>query len=283
MGENKKCNASQPSSELEKVAHLAAEKAGQIIRGHYETGLVARHKGEIDLVTQADEESQAVIVETLRKAFPTHQILAEEGALGHGEALEGPIWVVDPLDGTTNFAHGFPLFAISIGFREHGKNHFGLIHVPLLNEWFIAHRGKGASLNGQPISVSRVATVSQSLLATGFPYDRRNSPVNNLNYFCHFEMAAMCVRRAGAAAVDLAYVACGRFDGFWELKLAPWDICAGSLLVEEAGGIVTDFQGNSLTDLWCGELLAGNPAVHQEMLHDMQSITEPLLPPFGQK
>ncbi len=276
----KQHSAQYSSSELESVARQAAEKASAIIKNYYESGLVARHKGAIDLVTKADEESQKAIVEILQTHFPDHHILAEEGALGHGESLEGPIWVVDPLDGTTNFAHGFPLFAVSIGFRDQGVTKFGLIHVPLLNEWFVAHKGQGARLNGRSISVSSVPSVDQSLLATGFPYDRRNSPVNNLNYFCHFEMAAMCVRRAGAAAVDLAYTACGRFDGFWELKLSPWDVCAGALLVEEAGGKVSEFQGKPLDDLWCGEVLAANPSVHKEMLHDIQAIHKPLLPPF---
>ncbi len=256
------------SRELEKGARKAAEAGAKILRKYYESGLTAKFKGDVNLLTKADLESQQAIVRILSKTFPSHEILAEEDAASHGRSLDGPIWVIDPLDGTTNYAHGFPMFVVSIGFRDEGKNQFGLIYHPLLDELFIAHRGKGAKLNGKKISVSRINDLSKSLLATGFPYDRRSSRENNLNLFCRFELESQCVRRAGAAALDLAMVACGRIDGFWEPKLAPWDVCAGSLLVEEAGGKVTDYQGQPLHDLWCGEIIASNGKIH----HDMETI-----------
>jgi myo-inositol-1(or 4)-monophosphatase len=245
-------------------------QGAKILTRYYETGLTARHKGEVDLVTQADLKSQKAILGVLSKAFPDHAILAEEENFGHDRSLDGPIWVIDPLDGTTNYAHGFPMFAVSIGYREQGQTQFGLVYHPLLRELFIAHRGKGARRNGKKIHVSTIAKLSSSLVATGFPYNRRTSPENNLNMFCYFEMAAQCVRRAGAAVLDLANLACGRLDGFWEPNLAPWDICAGSLLVEEAGGKITDFSGNPITDLWCREMVASNGKLHGEMLEGIR-------------
>ncbi len=258
-------------SKIQETAVRAAMDGAKIITRLYETGLKAQHKGVVDLVTQADLSSQKAIVKVLARAFPSHDILAEEEKFGHDRSLEGPIWVIDPLDGTTNYSHGFPMFAISIAYREGGQTQFGLAYHPLLKELFIAHRGKGARLNGRKIAVSKTDQLHLSLLATGFPYNRRTSPENNLNLFCYFEMAAQCVRRAGAAVLDLANLSCGRFDGFWEPNLAPWDIAAGSLLVEEAGGKVTDYSGKPITDLRCGEMLASNGKVHDEMLAAIQA------------
>ncbi len=250
----------------EEVATLAAMRAGRIQRKFYEGPLDVMRKGEVDLLTQVDLRSQEVILKTLRKAFPQDAFLAEENQEGHHASLKGPIWVIDPLDGTTNYAHGFPFFAVSIAFREHGTTQFGLIYQPLLRELFIAHRGRGATRNGKPIHVSRSPKVAESLLATGFPYDRRISPRNNLDLFHHFELAALCVRRAGAAALDLAYVAAGRLDGFWEPKLSAWDVAAGILMVQEAGGRVTDYRGKLVRDLWGGEVVASNGRIHREMV-----------------
>jgi myo-inositol-1(or 4)-monophosphatase len=254
------------AQKIEGVAKHAARKAAGIQLHYFRKGLIPSFKGEIDLVTQADFESQEAIVSTLKEAFPDHHVLAEENALGHGDSLDGPIWVVDPLDGTTNFAHGFHIFAISIAFRNMSETQFGLIHLPVLEEWFLAHKGGGATLNGEKIQVSGAKELGKSLLATGFPYDKRQSPDNNLELFCQLELNSQCVRRPGAAAVDLANVACGRFDGFWELKLGPWDVAAGALLVEEAGGKVTDFTGDPLSNLWCKEAVATNGLIHDELL-----------------
>lgn len=263
---SKRLKHSVSTQKLENVARLAARQAAKILRTYYRQKVKISFKGAVDLVTEADLKSQATIVRTISKAFPEHQILAEEEEFGHNRSLNGPIWIIDPLDGTTNFAHRFPMFAISIAFRDKGKTRFGLIYHPLLNELFIAHRGKGARLNGKKIHVAQKISLSNSLLATGFPYDRRTSQNNNLDLFCHFELTAQCVRRAGAATLDLAYLACGRLDGFWEPGLAPWDIAAGSLLVEEAGGVVTDYSGNPIHDLWCKEIVAGNPKIHSQIV-----------------
>lgn len=257
---------------LEKAARLAASRGAAILRKYYAKRLTITFKGEIDLVTEADIASQKAIVETLGSAFPKHAILAEEDAAGHDQSLEGPIWVVDPLDGTTNFAHGFPMFGISIAYREGGETLFGLVYHPLLDELFLAHRGEGATLNGKKIRISHHEALSQSLLATGFPYDRRTNPDNNLDYFSYFELAAQCVRRAGSAALDLANLAVGRFDGFWEPKLAPWDVAAGILLVEEAGGKISDYSGDVLTDLRCGEIVASNGRIHKEILTGIATV-----------
>ncbi|MFH1017786.1 MAG: inositol monophosphatase family protein [Pseudomonadota bacterium] len=265
-------------SAIEEAAVRAAGRGARILTRFYETGLTARHKGEVDLVTKADLESQKAIVGVLSKAFPDHAILAEEEKFGHDRSLEGPIWVIDPLDGTTNYAHGFPMFGVSIAYRDGGETQFGLVYHPLLKELFTAHRGKGARLNGRKIAVSRTDQVHLSLLATGFPYNRRTSPENNLNLFCYFEMAAQCVRRAGAAVLDLANLSCGRFDGFWEPNLAPWDIAAGSLLVEEAGGKVTDFSGNPITDLRCGEMVASNGRLHDRLLEGIREARKFSIP-----
>jgi myo-inositol-1(or 4)-monophosphatase len=257
---------------LERAAVRAAREAASILRKFDRRRPKVAFKGEVDLVTEADVASQRVILSTIGKAFPSHSILAEEGHHGHDSPLEGPIWVIDPLDGTTNFAHGFPMFSISIAFRERGETRFALVYHPLLDEMFLAHKGGGATLNGRAISVSGNRVLSEALLATGFPYDRRTSPENNLDLFAHFELSAQCVRRAGSAALDLANLSAGRLDGFWEPKLAAWDIAAGILLVEEAGGKVTDYAGRPLTDLRCGEIVASNGLLHRKLVSGVQSV-----------
>ena len=264
-------------SRIERAACLAAKRGAAILQKHYSRHLKITFKGEINLVTKADLQSQKAIVDTLHSAFPRHDILAEEGGMGHDCSLSGPVWVVDPLDGTTNFAHGFPIFGISIAYREGGETVFGLVDNPLLNELFVAHKGHGTTLNGRPVHVSKNHDISQCLLATGFPYDRRTSPENNLDLFNYFELAAQCVRRSGAATLDLANLSCGRFDGFWEPKLAPWDIAAGMLLVTEAGGQVSDYNGHEIRDLRCGELVASNRIIHHSLVSGISSVRKTLV------
>jgi myo-inositol-1(or 4)-monophosphatase len=251
---------------IEKVGIEAARKAAEILlRHHKNRAFTVQYKGDVNLVTDADLEAEKTVIETIRNAFPTHVILSEENKNSHNESLVGPVWIIDPLDGTTNFSHGVPHFAVSIGFRENSENQFGIVYQPVTDEMFIGRRGQGAFLNGQKISVSKTSIINRSLIVTGFAYDRRESVQNNLSEFCHIEMSCQDVRRFGAATLDLCYVACGRFDGYWEHKLSAWDVAAGMLIVEEAGGKVTDFKNNPVTDLWCGELTATNGIIHDSM------------------
>jgi myo-inositol-1(or 4)-monophosphatase len=220
-------------------------------------------KGEKNLVTEVDRDSEALIIRSLRTVCPDCDILAEEsGAVSQGSPFR---WIIDPLDGTTNYAHGFPWFAVSIALEIDGMVRLAVIYHPVMDEMFTAMLGDGAMLNGQRISVSRREPLGNSLLATGFPYDRTRSNENNFDNFIEFQLTARAVRRAGAAALDLAYVAAGRLDGYWETKLHPWDVAAGKLLVEEAGGIITNHSGDpySLED---PRILASNGLIHREML-----------------
>ena len=224
-------------SEFAKVGTEVALGAGKLLMKHFRTDFAVAHKGDVNLVTEIDIAAEELIVSRILEAFPSHAILAEEG---HSEAKrDAHTWIVDPLDGTTNYAHGFPIFCVSIALEIDGKLEWGAVYNPNLEELFSAQRGRGARLNEEPIQVSRVSSLNSSLLATGFPYDIRTSEQNNLDYFREFALRAQAVRRAGSAALDLCYVAAGRFDGFWELKLSPWDCAAGYLVVREAGGRVT--------------------------------------------
>lgn len=245
------------------VALTAAKGAGEILLEQLSGPAKVEFKGEVNLVTEADREAETAIVGVLRQAFPDDEVLSEEGG---GQSGKGEYsWLIDPLDGTTNFAHQYPIFSISIGLRRGEEIVAGVVYDPTRQEWFVAERGRGARLNDQPLRVSTQSRLNESLLATGFPYDLRESPVNNLDYYERFVMRAQAVRRAGSAALDLSYVAAGRLDGYWELKLAPWDTAAGILMVEEAGGRVSDFQGREfrLEDGW---LVASNGLIHEEML-----------------
>ncbi len=243
-------------------------RAGQIVLGHFEGEIAAEYKGDIDLVTVADRKSETFIVEELGKLFPDHKILAEEGSgteNGWGMGREkGFKWIIDPLDGTTNFTHDYPHFAISMGLELEGKMKFGAIYSPLSDEMFVAVKGRGATLNGDRISVSTASSLGVSLLATGFPYDRRTNPNNNVNNFSKFINKVQGIRRGGAATLDLCYLACGRIDGFWELRLKPWDVAAGTLIVEEAGGKVTNLEGGPL-NIYHDDILASNGLLHKEM------------------
>lgn len=251
--------------------HLAVElarRAGGLLLDGYGHATQIRHKGAIDLVTEYDLKSEQLLVEGIRTAFPADAILSEEGG---GREGEGVRWLVDPLDGTTNFAHGLPIFSISIACVRAEELLLGVIYDPTREELFHTLAGEGAFLNQAPIRVSVTSTLDESLLVTGFPYDIRSNPDNNLSYFNALAVRARAVRRLGSAALDLAYVAAGRFDGFWELRLNPWDWAAGVLLVREAGGQVTTFAGDPKVLDGDATLVATNGQIHDELLAVLNS------------
>jgi myo-inositol-1(or 4)-monophosphatase len=249
------------------------EEASAHLRGSFEkvTQRDVENKGVIDLVTRLDLEAQEIVQAGLARTFPGEPVLAEEDdtqTVPDGDCL----WLVDPLDGTTNFVHGLPLFAVSVARVEAGTLHVGVVQAPCLGETYTAARGQGAFRNGERLQVSqRTRLLGESLLATGFPYDIRINPHNNLAEWSHLAVRCRGLRRCGAAALDLAWVAAGRFEAFWEYRLKPWDLAAGSLLVREAGGIVTDMQGGS-EFLWNGSLVAGSPAIHPQLLGELQRL-----------
>ena len=243
------------------VAIEAAREGGRVLMEEFARPAQISYKGDADLVTQADKRSEKLVVERLRREFPSPTIVAEEG--GGSESNSPFRWLVDPLDGTTNFAHHFPAFAVSIGLEEAGELVAGVILNPSNGELFTAERGQGARLNNQPIHVSKTDRLAVSLLGTGFPtHKRMENP--NIHFYWQFTLASHGVRRVGAAALDLCMVACGRLDGFWEFGLKAWDTAAGTLLIREAGGRVTDFAGKPFVpgDRVC---LASNGLIHDEM------------------
>ncbi len=254
-------------NELRKFILDLAETSGKILMSHFNSDLTIESKddriGGIDIVTNADMSSEKAIITEIKRRFPDHDILAEETA----DKTKGSqsLWIIDPLDGTVNFAHGYPHFAISIAFLEKGIIQAGVVCDPLKKETYLAIKGMGAFLNGSPIVVSRASVLNRSIVGTGFPYDKAFSSENNLTEFSRVLLKVQGMRRLGSAALDLAYVACGRLDGFWELKLKPWDIAAGILLVEEAGGLVTDRHGETMV-LDSPSILATNGLIHQEMI-----------------
>lgn len=245
------------------AARAAAKEAGRILMEGFGRRPRVYYKGRINLVTDIDRKSEAAIVRFLHRHFPDYTILSEEGQGYEGKG--GARWIVDPLDGTTNYAHGFPFFSVSIALEQEGRPRCGVVYDPLREEWFTTVRGDGAHLNGKPIHVSDTGVLEEGLLATGFPYDMKESPDNNLDHFRNFSMRAQAVRRPGVASIDLAYVAMGRLDGFWEFKLKAWDVAAGALLVTEAGGTVTNFGGRPL-DIFGKEIVASNGHIHDAML-----------------
>ncbi len=252
------------------VAVETAREAGAILLAEFDRPVKISYKGEVDIVTQADRLSEEAIVSRLRTHFPKHAIVAEEGG---GKESDSPFrWHVDPLDGTTNFAHGYPCFAVSLGLEEAGELIAGVIFQPISGELFTAAKGEGAYLNQKKIEVSRIEKLATSLLSTGFPSVKRaQNP--NIRYYWDFTLRSHGVRRDGSAAMDLAAVACGRFEGFWEFGLHSWDTAAGVLLVREAGGMVTDFSGQPYR-LGDRELLASNGRVHEEMKEVAAGIAE---------
>jgi myo-inositol-1(or 4)-monophosphatase len=244
------------------IAADIARESGAVISEFAKLRIGFELKGAHDLVTEADRASEQLIVERLRRHFPTHAILAEEG--GGNDGSSEYCWYVDPLDGTTNFAHGFPVYNVSLGLERSGKMIAGVIYDPTRGEMFQAELGSGAYLNGEPIHVTPTARIDDSLSATGFPSRKRHQNIN-VHFYYQLAMMSHGVRRAGAAALDLAYVACGRLDFFWEFALKPWDVAAGSLLVREAGGLCTDMLGAPL-DLRGAHILADNTALHGDVV-----------------
>ena len=253
-----------------KAAEIARE-AGARLREYYAQGVETEYKGDVDIVTVADRAVEKLIRTRLGEAFPDHGVYGEEGTR---ERMQGEFrWYVDPLDGTTNFAHGFPQFCVSMGLEhraaglkaeEDGTLVAAVIYDPLRDELFTAERGQGAQLNGKAAKVSRTREMAEALLATGFPSRKRHASPN-IHFYQEFTLRSHGVRRAGSAALDLAYVACGRMDAFWEFNLNPWDTAAGILLVEEAGGRVTDFAGRRF-QLKSDEILASNGLIHEELV-----------------
>jgi myo-inositol-1(or 4)-monophosphatase len=255
--------------ELLEVAQKAALSAGALLRDHAGGSRQITFKGVIDLVTEMDRRSEQTIVDVIHGAFPGHDILAEEDT--RIESGSGFLWIIDPLDGTTNYAHGYPNFAVSIGLERAGDVVLGVVYDPMRDELFTAEKTRGATLNERPIRVSANAKLIHSLLATGFPYDRAESRENNLNYFNALVMASQEVRRSGSAALDLCSVAAGRLDGFWELKLHPWDVAAGSLIVGEAGGTVSDFSGKQFS-IRDKEIVATNGIIHGQLIEVLNLV-----------
>jgi myo-inositol-1(or 4)-monophosphatase len=245
------------------ISEAIAREAGALLHDFFERRIGFELKGEFDLVTEADRTSEKLVIERLRQHFPTHSIVAEETGSHAGQSSEY-VWYVDPLDGTTNFAHGFPMYNVTLALEKAGEMVCGVIFDPERGEMFACERGGGAWLNGKPIHVSRVAHIDDSLVATGFPSRKRHQNIN-VHFYYQLAMITHGVRRAGAAALDLAYVACGRLDAFWEFGLNPWDMAAGSLLVTEAGGRCSDMNGEPAR-IRGPHLLADNGAVHDAML-----------------
>lgn len=249
--------------EFKQVAIKAGLEAGRILLENQAKKKKIEYKGEINLVTEMDYLSERAILKMINKHFPKHSILTEENK--GKDRNSAYLWIIDPLDGTTNYAHNFPVYCVSIGLQKDEEIILGMVYNPISGELFLAEKGKGAFLNGKKICVSKTEKLSQSLLATGFPYDIRTSKENNLNYFNRFALKAQAIRRTGSAALDLCYLATGRFDGFWELKLSPWDTAAGILMIFEAGGKISDFSGRKF-DIFSKKLLATNGKIHKQML-----------------
>ena len=247
-----------------------AREAGSLLMGFFHQRVKIEYKGEADLVTVADRKSEALILERIRQQFPAHDVMGEEGA--RIETGSDYKWYVDPLDGTTNFAHGFPVFCVSLAVEHRGQRVAGVVYDPTRDEMFTAELGSGARLNGEAIRVSVTARLNDCLLATGFPSQKRHKNPN-IHFYHQITLKTHGVRRAGSAALDLCCVACGRFDGFWEFNLNPWDTAAGVLIMEEAGGRVTDFSGGPF-QLASRETVASNGLVHDALLAEFKAIFE---------
>jgi myo-inositol-1(or 4)-monophosphatase len=258
------------------VAIEAAKEAGRIQKSHLGDLHQVEFKGEINPVSEVDKLCEKAISQIIREAFPDHDLLTEETAFkGKGSSYK---WVIDPIDGTTNYIHGFPFFCVSIALEIEGKINLGVVYDPLFDELFEAETGKGSFLNGNRISVSRMRALDLSFLTTGFPYDVRDHADYYLRFFRQFMTKSMAIRRPGSAALDLCYVAASRFDGYWELKIHSWDVAAGSLIVTEAGGKVTNFKGGNFS-IDDEEIVASNGWIHEEMLRVIQEVVSLSDPP----
>jgi len=244
-----------------------ARRAGEILRAGYQKEHQVDYKGAIDLVTEIDRQSEEFLLREIRAQFPDHHILAEESGGTRGSEHQ---WYIDPLDGTVNYAHNIPIFSVSIGYASNGTMSLAAVYDPMRDEMFTAERGKGAHLNGRPLQVSGTLEIKKSLLVTGFPYDAWDSKFDNFSNFVMFSKMSQGVRRLGSAALDLTYVAAGRFDGFWELALNPWDVAAGGLICEEAGGRVTDVFGGQDYISPPQSILATTPGIHARMLEELE-------------
>jgi len=256
------------NSDFVPVASEIAREAGALLMGYFRQRVKVEYKGEVDLVTVADRQSEALILERIRARWPNHDVIGEEGA--RVESGSDYRWYVDPLDGTTNFAHAFPVFCVSLALEHKGQRIAGVIYDPTRDELFAAEQGSGAYLNGEKIHVSKISNLAECLVATGFPSHKRHQNPN-IFFYHQITLRTHGVRRAGSAALDLCCVACGRFDAFWEFNLNPWDTAAGVLIVEEAGGRVSDFKGGPFR-IDSRETLASNGLVHQALLAEFDAI-----------
>lgn len=248
---------------------MLARKAGTILRDGYSTEHKVDYKGVIDLVTEVDHQSEKYLLGEVQRDFPTHHIFSEESGEIHGN--DEHIWYIDPLDGTVNYAHHIPIFTVSIAYASKGVLTLGAVYEPMRDEMYLAERGKGATLNGKPISVSAATELQKSLLVTGFPYDAWNTEQDNFDNFIKFGKLSQGVRRLGSAALDLCYVAAGRFDGFWELALKPWDVAAGGLICKEAGATVTNVKGDADFISPPQSVVATAPGIHARMLDELET------------
>jgi len=254
---------------LEFITELAST-AGNILQSFIGQDLDVRHKSRTDLVTRADHASEKHLITSIRKAFPDHAINAEES--GEWEGAAEHQWFIDPLDGTLNYAHGVPIYAVSIGYAFQGEMELGVVYDPTRKEYFCAECGKGATLNGEPIHVSQFEDLIDCMLVTGFPNDIWGSPDDNTANFIAFSKKTQTVRRLGSAALDFVYVAAGRLDGFWEIEIFQWDVAAGGLIVQEAGGVVTDVFGDHDFLKKPVSILAANPVIHRKMLDTLEEV-----------
>jgi myo-inositol-1(or 4)-monophosphatase len=262
-------------SDILQMVEVVARQAGAILMEGYGNVRHIQQKGAIDLVTEFDKRSEEIIISVIEKEFPDHAILAEES--GQNKTISEYQWVIDPLDGTTNFAHGIPIFSVSMGLLRNNSPLVGVVYDPFRNEMFSAESEHGATLNGHPIHVSSRTDLGQAVISTGFPYDLRTNPRNNFDQFIHFQLRTRSVRHLASAALDCAWTAMGRLDGYWEFGVKPWDIVAGTLIVREAGGRVTSVLGdeNFLSD---DTILVSNDVLHEQMLRVLREGSGAPLP-----
>ncbi len=259
------------ATRLRAVLEPIVRRAGALLlasRATMDTGAVERKSSSLDLVTEVDRQSQALLQAELERAFPGETIIAEEGSDAHARR-DGRFWLVDPLDGTTNFVHGLPLYCVSVARLQDGVLECGMIYAPRLDELYWSARGDGAYRDLQRLSVSKQPLLDDALLCSGFPYDIRTHPDDNLREWSHLALRCRGLRRTGSAALDLAWVASGHYDGFWEYRLGPWDFAAGALMVREAGGCLTDPHGSEEFP-WHGNVVATNGTLHAELLHELR-------------